>query len=137
MSAPQTLETLAQLLGTGTPAMHVRFLEAVGDLRTRPRHLRCSYAVKTLLWRWPDLKPHVRAGLAADLAERWQAYAAEAEDAALAVQKPSAPAGQLESVPKPAGQTCRAPATPPPVIAPRREDAFDRFLGWLAGLLGR
>jgi hypothetical protein len=136
MTANQTLDTLAQLVGTGTPAMHARFLEAVGDMHTRPRHLRCPYPVKTLLRRWPDLKPHVRAGLAADLTERWQAYAVEAEDTASAVQKPSATADPPEPAPRPSEHTCRATA-PPPSIAPRREDAFDRFLGWVAVLLGR
>lgn len=92
--------------------------------------LCCSYPIKTLLWRVSDLKPHVRAGLEADLRNRWLAFAPNA--------LVDADSGPDNISPSP---SLMAPAAPslsrPESKAFHREDIFDRFLGWLAALLGR
>lgn len=137
MTTPHALQTLAQILTAAEPAAYTRFLDAVGDLRVRPSHLRCPYPIKALLVRWSNLRPHVREALAADLEQRWQAFAATDP---VEVPPPVTTAA-TEALPAvnsaPVNNTrVKLRVSAPPGTA-RREDAFDRLLGWLACLLGR
>ncbi|MDJ0883530.1 MAG: hypothetical protein QNJ48_05190 [Desulfobacterales bacterium] len=135
MTNAHTFSVLKQILGAGDQAAHARFLEAIGDMTIRPAVLRNTYPIKTLLWRYNDLKPHVREGLEADLRDRWQAYIPEdLEDTDRSKENNPPPTARPEpTAPIPARYERNVF---PPAVA-RREDAFDRFLGWLACLLGR
>ena len=77
MTDAPTLSILKQILGSGDQATHARFLEAVGDLTIRPAVRRNTYPIKSLLWRFNDLKPHVRESLETEVRNRWQAFTPE------------------------------------------------------------
>ena len=151
MTNVHTLSILKQTLGAGDQAAHARFLDAVGDFTIRPSNLRSTYPIKTLLWRFNDLKPHVREGLEAELRDRWQVFTSEdlkaADRGAQSNPTPPARPEAVSPTPERSERNAFLPAVAPtpersernaflPAVA-RREDAFDRFLGWLACLLGR
>lgn len=131
----RALTTLAEILADGQSTAHVRFLDEVGGLRPRFSDLRCPCTIRTLLYRWADLRPHIREGLDAELHQRWHEFKSIDQDGAVSAPVMVAQLSPVSTPPQKSADFGQQVVCKPGVE--RREDGFDRFLGWLACLLGR
>ena len=134
----QCLATLQRLLpDCGATTLEPSLLNHFYQHCARQPALRhrqlASVTLKTLLYRYPCLRPEIQAALNTFVADQWRIYTAETT---LPQAAPDAP--QPDAAPTVA-HAAPAPATPPsddpPALPAMREDWFDRFLNGVRVLL--
>jgi len=134
----QCLATLQNLLagcGATTPEpllLNHFYKHCARQPALRHRQL-ASVSFKTLLYRYPCLRPEIQAALNTFVAHHWQIYTAEtplSQAAPDTFQTDAAPTVP-DAVPAPAAP----PSDDPPALPAMREDWFDRFLNGVRMLL--
>ena len=134
----QCLATLQRLLpdcGAATLApslLHHFYKHCARQPALRHRQL-ASVTLKTMLYRYPSLRPEIQAALNRFVADQWRRYTAETPlpQAALDVPQPDA----APTVPHAAPAPTVPPSDDPPALPAMPEDWFDRFLNGVRVLL--
>ena len=134
----QCLATLQRLLsGCGATTLEPSLLNHFYQHCARQPALRhrqlASVTFKTLLYRYPSLRPEIQAALNTFVADQWRRYTAETP---LPPAAPDAP--QTDAAPA-VPHAAPAPTAPPsddrPALFVMPEDWFDRFLNGVRVLL--
>jgi len=134
----QCLATLQRLLpdcGAATLApslLHHFYKHCARQPALRHRQL-ASVSLKTLLYRYPCLRPEIQAALNTFVADQWRRYTAETP---LPQAAPDAPQHDAAPTVTHAAPAPTAPPSDDPSVLPAmREDWFDRFLNGVRVLL--
>ena len=134
----QCLATLQRLLpdcGATTlePSLLNHFYKHCARQPALRRRQLASVTLKTLLYRYPSLRPEIQAALNTFVADQWRRYTAETPlpQAAPDVPQPDA----APTVPHAAPAPTAPPSDDSPALPAIREDWFDRFLNGVRMLL--
>ena len=134
----QCLATLQGLLSDcGATTLELSLLNQFYQHCARQPALRhrqlASVTLKTLLYRYPSLRPEIQAALNTFVADQWRRCTAEI---ALPQAAPDAPQANLApTAPHAAPAPAAPPSDAPPALPAMPEDWFDRFLNGVRMLL--
>jgi hypothetical protein len=138
MMEQQCLATLQRLLsGCGATTLEPSLLDHFYQHCARPPALRrrqlASVSFKTLLYRYPCLRPEIQVALNTFVADHWRTFTAETPLPQAAPDTPQTNTAPSVSDAAPTPVALSTPDRPP--SPPIHEDWFDRFLNGVRMLL--
>jgi hypothetical protein len=134
----QCLATLQRLLpdcGAATlePSLLNHFYQRCARQPALRHRQLASVSLKTLLYRYPSLRPEIQVALNTFVADQWRRYTAETP---LPQAAPDVPQSDAASTVPDAAPAPTVPSSDhPPALPAMREDWFDRFLNGVRVLL--